>query len=130
MTAPISTKKALKWLKWFYAEDELEEEVEEDSDDDVGELEVDVAESSEEFVAKSRLKWLSKPKPPTRRYQRNVVTAKSSPTDYVQNAVTLKNYFDVLITDDIKRQICTHTNEEAERDIATWNSAHPNSPRQ
>ncbi|KAK9704611.1 hypothetical protein QE152_g27751 [Popillia japonica] len=136
----------------------MEEEVEEDSNEDVGELAVDVAESGEELVAKSGLKWLSKPKPPTQRYQRNIVTAKSGPTDYVQNAVTLKDYFDLLITDDIKGQNCTHTNEEAEpvtlkdyfdllitddikgqncthtneeaeRDITTSNSAHPNSLR-
>lgn len=112
------------------SEDELEEVIEEVSDAE-GELDesIDVNIVGDEFTSKSGLKWFSKPKPTSRRKQRNIVTAKPGTTNYVRNAVTMKDVFDLLITDKMKEKVCIHTNEEAERDIANWNENNPNSKR-
>lgn len=101
------------------SEDNLEEELKEDSDKDTGE---EVSNTGEEFAAKSGRVWKTSVPSVIRRRRCNILKSKPGPTYVTANASTITDIFDLFIDKRILDIICKYTNAEACRIIQEWNA--------
>lgn len=108
----------------YISEEDTDLEPEISDDNQTGSNNSDV-----EYTAKSGMKWKAMPAPSTRRKKKNIVNCKPGPTNICDAAVTIKDYFNLLLSDDIKNIICQYTNDEATKYYQKWNAQHSDSQK-
>ncbi|KAJ8943145.1 hypothetical protein NQ318_022886 [Aromia moschata] len=88
-------------------EDNLEIQVQEDSDKEPSDIDENFEElRSPAYTSKSDLQWNSRPFPTSKRLKRNIVRAKPGITDYSRQAKSIQDNFNIFIPDAMKEQIC------------------------